>query len=127
MNTCKNCSKTVKRKVSIYCSNKCQRSYQSQELLNKWLLGEVSGTMGKAMQTCNYVRRYLKESRGSACNRCGWDEYHPIDGNSLTEIDHIDGDASNTVPENLEILCPNCHSMTPTFRARNKRSSRDRK
>lgn len=127
MKACKFCNIPVKTKVAIYCSNKCQKEWEHQLLVGKWLRGEVSGTMGKALQTCNFVRRYLKDTRGSACNKCGWDEYHPVDGKSLTEIDHVDGNASNTVPENLEILCPNCHSMTPTFRARNKDSKRVRK
>jgi predicted HNH restriction endonuclease len=25
--------------------------------------------------------------------------------------------------QNLRLLCPNCHSLTPTFRGRNKRSA----
>lgn len=45
---------------------------------------------------------------------------------SLTEVDHIDGDAHNCRPTNLKILCPNCHSMTPAFRARNSGSKRSR-
>ncbi|WP_188785025.1 HNH endonuclease signature motif containing protein [Nocardioides phosphati] len=31
------------------------------------------------------------------------------------EIDHIDGDFLNNVPENLRFLCPNCHRQTPNF------------
>ena len=49
-----------------------------------------------------------------------------IDGKPLVEVDHINGDASNCKEENLRVLCPNCHSMTPTFRARNKTSARNR-
>ena len=41
-------------------------------------------------------------------------------------VDHIDGDAKNNKPDNLRILCPNCHAMTSTFGNRNKNSSRDR-
>ena len=127
MNSCKNCQKTVKRKVSVYCSNQCQKDFEHKVLVKEWLLGNIKGTVGRTLQIARFVRKYLKESRGSACSECGWDEVHPVDGKSLTEIDHIDGDASNTVPENLKILCPNCHSMTPTFRARNKVSARSRK
>lgn len=31
------------------------------------------------------------------------------------QLDHIDGDNSNNERENLRLLCPNCHSQTPTF------------
>lgn len=32
------------------------------------------------------------------------------------ELDHIDGDRFNNNFYNLRVLCPNCHSQTPTFR-----------
>jgi 5-methylcytosine-specific restriction endonuclease McrA len=31
-----------------------------------------------------------------------------------------DGDATNNKEENLTLLCPNCHSLTPTYRGANK-------
>lgn len=62
-------------------------------------------------------KRILVEQHGK-CNRCGIDEWlgEPI---SL-ELEHIDGDSNNNVRENVECLCPNCHSLTPTWRGRNK-------
>ena len=35
------------------------------------------------------------------------------------ELNHKDGDSSNHLLPNLEFLCPNCHSQTPTYRSRN--------
>ena len=35
------------------------------------------------------------------------------------ELHHIDGDRTNHKLDNLQILCPNCHSQTATFRAKN--------
>lgn len=34
-------------------------------------------------------------------------------------LDHIDGDRLNNTIENLRLLCPNCHSQTPTYCGRN--------
>ena len=51
------------------------------------------------------------------CARCGgttW-EGSPIP----LEIDHIDGDRTNNQLENLRLMCPNCHALTPTYRGRN--------
>ena len=31
------------------------------------------------------------------------------------EIHHIDGDCTNNKMENLQLLCPNCHSLTSNF------------
>ncbi|WP_078658245.1 HNH endonuclease signature motif containing protein [Streptomyces rimosus] len=38
------------------------------------------------------------------------------------EIDHIDGNWRNNRMENLRILCPNCHSVTDSYRGRGKRA-----
>jgi 5-methylcytosine-specific restriction endonuclease McrA len=37
------------------------------------------------------------------------------------EVDHIDGDWRNNRIENLRLLCPNCHSMTDSYRGRGKK------
>ncbi|WP_419995279.1 HNH endonuclease signature motif containing protein [Streptomyces boninensis] len=37
------------------------------------------------------------------------------------EVDHIDGNWRNNRPENLRLLCPNCHAATDTYRGRGKR------
>lgn len=39
------------------------------------------------------------------------------------ELDHINGKKRDHRLTNLRVLCPNCHSQTPTFRGRNKRAS----
>lgn len=36
------------------------------------------------------------------------------------EIDHIDGNSDNDCKENLRIICPNCHALTPNFKSKNK-------
>ena len=51
--------------------------------------------------------------RGRKCERCGLTEWlgKPIN----LEIHHIDGDRLNNSLDNLELLCPNCHSYTKNF------------
>ena len=39
-------------------------------------------------------------------------------------VHHIDGDCRNNKEDNLELLCPNCHSLTGTYGAANKNSTR---
>jgi hypothetical protein len=124
---CLICGKRLIKKQNIYCSKTCTYISIKKNAIERWLNGETVGWHGKAIQLKTIIRKYLKEIRGSKCSKCGWDEKHPIDGKSLTEINHIDGDAKNCNINNLEILCPNCHSMTINFRARNKNSSRNRK
>ena len=40
------------------------------------------------------------------------------------ELDHINGDNKDNSLDNLRLLCPNCHSQTPTYRGRNKNTGK---
>ena len=54
------------------------------------------------------------------CDNCKLDTWF---GRSLTlELDHIDGNNQNDIRTNLVALCPNCHSMTETWRGRNRKN-----
>ena len=51
------------------------------------------------------------------CYSCGITEWQgkPI----LLELEHRNGSNTDNRIENLELLCPNCHSQTSTFRGKN--------
>lgn len=53
------------------------------------------------------------------CNKCGLDNWlgEPL----VLELEHKDGNHFNNLRDNLEMLCPNCHSLTETWRGRNKK------
>ena len=40
------------------------------------------------------------------------------------EIEHIDGNYKNNNEENLILLCPNCHSLTSTYKGANLNNGR---
>jgi hypothetical protein len=50
------------------------------------------------------------ENKCSQCNITEWCEQK-----LNMQLDHIDGNNSNNQIENLRLLCPNCHSLTPTY------------
>jgi hypothetical protein len=54
------------------------------------------------------------DERCAACDRTTW-EGGPIP----LELDHVNGDRRDNRLENLRLLCPNCHALTPTYRGRN--------
>lgn len=63
-----------------------------------------------------WLKRFLIDRDGAKCSVCDWGEANPTTGNVMVEIDHIDGNPHNNILENVRLLCPNCHSLTPTFR-----------
>jgi hypothetical protein len=82
-------------------------------------------TSPETARTSHALRGYLFRTRGYRCESCGLTEWlqKPIP----LEIEHINGDADNNKDENLKLLCPNCHALTPTFRSRNKQASASRR
>ena len=64
-------------------------------------------------------RLFLAKLKPQYCEECGWAE-KSTDGRLPLELDHINGDSCDNRLENLRILCPNCHSLKPTHRGRNR-------
>ena len=63
------------------------------------------------------VKKFLLKTYGEKCWTCNVTEWF---GKPLSfELDHKDGNSDNNTLENLTILCPNCHSQTPTYKAKN--------
>lgn len=62
----------------------------------------------------------LKDRRCERCGRADWLGM-PI---ALT-LHHVNGEGQVNRLENLEILCPNCHSQTDNFAGRNHRRGRE--
>ena len=55
----------------------------------------------------------MVELKGYKCNSCGISEWQ---GKDITlDVHHIDGHALNNFLDNLEFICPNCHSQTSTY------------
>lgn len=124
--TCIRCGTKVKKNAKKFCSHSCQRLDEKEGIIERWLKREEVGHSGKLNALRSTIRDYILEKANYTCSICGWNKRHPVDGKPLVEIDHIDGNSLNSFEDNLRVLCPNCHSETPTFRARNKVSQRDR-
>lgn len=125
---CIRCEGEIRGAGKLYCSSTCSAKYRGEEKIRQWLAGEWDGSSGTGASSI--VRNYLIEQAGHRCTSptCavpgGFAEINPTTGRVPLEVDHIDGDCYNNSPDNLIVLCPNCHSLTPTYRALNKVSGR---
>ena len=93
--------------------------------VKSWLSGKTNGVRGKTA-TANWIKWYMVKIHGDKCMECGWDKVNRYTGNVPIELDHVDGDFTNNDKSNLKLLCPNCHSLTPTYKGANKKTGRPR-
>ena len=101
----------------------CYNTNQSGKGINKNVppkidLQEILEGKHPHFQTFKLKNRLLKEKIiENKCSVCNIEEWNGKELNM--ELDHIDGIRSNHKIENLRMLCPNCHSQTETYRAKN--------
>lgn len=74
--------------------------------------------LGQPRNRGNLKRRMLSEGlRPNLCSMCGLSGWL---GRPLSmALHHVNGDRLDNRLENLELLCPNCHSQTDTYSGRN--------
>ena len=95
--------------------------------VDKFPLDEILRGLRPSYKRGNLKKRILKEGiLEEVCNGCGigpkWPP--PLRWNSKPlslQLDHINGVNNDHRLENLQFLCPNCHSQTPTFAGRNRK------
>ena len=123
---CKSCNKKLihSRPAAIYCDNHCQNEHKYSEYVHRWKVGLETGSSINGEAVSDYLRRYLLETRGERCEECHWAQRHSITGRIPLTVHHIDGNYENNAEENLQLLCPNCHSLTPSYGILNRGNGR---
>jgi 5-methylcytosine-specific restriction endonuclease McrA len=119
---CIYCNKESTYRVSkrnTYCSIQCQQDHGYKIYIENWLNGNKEFFNGGTNRT---IKRYILEQQNHRCAKCGIDKWNNI--SLMLELEHKDGNSLNYDRDNLECLCPNCHSQTPTYKARNKGNGR---
>ena len=114
---CLNCGKefdSSRNSKGKYCSISCQMKHIHNQYIEDWKNGKVDGMSGPS-GISRHLKTYLFEKYNNKCQICGWGEKNPHTNNIPLQIHHIDGDCTNNKEENLQLLCPNCHSLTETF------------
>lgn len=64
----------------------------------------------------NTIKACLFKEREYRCECCGITEWN--NKKIVLQVHHIDGNHNNNTRNNLQILCPNCHSQTSNYTGR---------
>jgi Zn finger protein HypA/HybF involved in hydrogenase expression len=97
-------------KRNKYCDNVCQGKH-------KWITETVPRIEQGTRADPVTLKKYLAEKRGMVCEECGIENQYnnkPL----VLQLDHIDGNSDDNHPNNIRLLCPNCHSQTDTYAAK---------
>lgn len=114
---CLNCNCVIEHNRKIYCTLDCFYKHNRKKYHNQIELGNTE-------LPYRQYKNYLIEKYGNKCMECGWGEKNPTTNKIPIELEHIDGDSTNNNLSNLKLLCPNCHSLTPTYKGANKGNGR---
>lgn len=97
----------IRRKISKL---KIDTSHWTGQAWNK---NQRTKDWNKYVKNSNLKSHLIKE-RGAKCEHCSLTIWvnRPIP----LELHHIDGNRINNNKDNLQLLCPNCHSLTDNFR-----------
>lgn len=84
---------------------------------NSYLLSDILSGKFPLYQSRKLKIRLIDEKIfKDECSECGWSQKRPNEKYSTCELHHKNGNPQDHRLENLTILCPNCHSLTPNFR-----------
>jgi len=111
---CKNCGKLCRKNAKIYCSRVCQQEFTQNKRIDNWKTGiyngsEIDGDLSRP------IRSYLLKKANYSCEECGWSKINLKTGVCPLTIHHKDGNYKHNSEDNLQVLCPNCHSLTETY------------
>lgn len=108
-----------KRAIELGCYKPNQAGKHLNKKMPKIPLDDILSGKQPQYQTFSLKLRLLEEGVfENKCFECEIKEWNnkPL----IMELHHVDGDRTNHRKENLELLCPNCHAQTDTYRAKNK-------
>lgn len=110
---CSVCHKKIQSRNKLFCGGKCHGIHKQSIIFQKIENGDTS-------YPARSVRKYLIHKHGNQCMECGWNKVNEKSGVVPIQLDHIDGNSDNNALNNVRLLCPNCHSLTPNYGSLNR-------
>lgn len=109
-------------KFGCYVTNQAHKGLKTGPREDRIATEDILAGKYPDYQTYKLKQRLIREGYlEDKCQRCSWDG--KVEGAEFTpcELHHKDGNSHNHLLENLTLICPNCHSLTVNYRARNKK------
>ena len=102
--------------TSHFLGKACWKN-QTKISYNKIPLKDIL-TQNSTYQSNKLRKRLIKENIfEEKCNNCNNSEW--LSNKIPLELEHKNGNKFDNRLENLELLCPNCHALTDTYRGKN--------
>jgi hypothetical protein len=121
-NNCKLCGKefTPYNNKHSFCSMVCDNEYKVLKKYEDYICNQEKYCYARDMK---FVKKHILIEQNNSCDICGiknlWNEKELV-----FVLDHVDGDASNNMRNNLRLVCHNCDSQLDTYKSKNKNSAR---
>ena len=104
-------------KLNCYNTNQSGKGI-NKKFAHRYELEDIIDGKYPQYQSNKLRKRLLKDGlKQNQCELCNLSEWlnNPI----KLELHHIDGNTNNNSLENIQLLCPNCHSFTDNYKGKN--------
>lgn len=104
-------------KFNIDVSHFSGRQWRREFISNTKEPVEITLSIGKIQKAYKLKRALFEIGREYKCEICQLNTW--MSKSLSLQIDHKDGNKTNNLADNLRFICPNCHSQTDNFCAKN--------